>query len=84
MTLSELAGRVASKVDLSQANAQDLLQQVFSEIVEALITDGRVELRRFGIFQLKKRRAYMSTVNEVASAPSPDLTSSRFQIYAAA
>jgi nucleoid DNA-binding protein len=57
MTTSELAARIANKVGQSQVNGQDVLEYTFAEIVEALITDGRVELRRVGIFQLKKRRA---------------------------
>ncbi len=33
-----------------------IVQRVFDGIVEALLENGRIELRNFGIFEVKKRK----------------------------
>ena len=37
--------------------AQEIVQQTFDGIVETLVEEGRIELRNFGVFDVKKRAA---------------------------
>jgi len=57
MTISDLAAIVATKVGLSEATVQDVLEQTVYEILEGLFTKGRSGMPRIGTFQLKKRKA---------------------------
>jgi nucleoid DNA-binding protein len=57
MTKKELTLAIAANLGLPQTLVRDAVQDVFNEIIEALITNGRIELRNFGIFQVKERKA---------------------------
>jgi len=41
---------------LTQTQARKIVQHVLDGIRETLVTEGRIELRNFGIFEVKKRR----------------------------
>jgi len=41
---------------LTQLKTKEIVQQTFNAIVETLIEDGRIELRNFGVFEVKKRK----------------------------
>jgi nucleoid DNA-binding protein len=56
MTKKDLARAIAERVGLPQAQARDVVQRVFAAVIEALVQDGRVELRNFGVFRVKRRR----------------------------
>ena len=36
---------------------KEIVQKTFDAIVETLVTEGRIELRNFGVFEVKKRAA---------------------------
>ena len=36
---------------------KEIVQKTFDAIVETLVEDGRIELRNFGVFEVKKRAA---------------------------
>jgi nucleoid DNA-binding protein len=57
MNISDLAAIVATKVGLSEATVEDVLEQTAYEILEGLITKGRSGMPRIGTFQLMKRKA---------------------------
>ena len=49
-TISEEAG-------LTQQQTKEIVQKTFDAIVECLVREGRVELRNFGVFEVKSRAA---------------------------
>ena len=56
MTKKDMAKKIADDTGLTQIQAGEIIQQVFDGITETLVAEGRVELRNFGIFEVKKRR----------------------------
>ena len=57
MTKAELASQVALKTDLTQRQAADVIDLFLQSIVEALTAGDKVELRGFGSFRRRARRA---------------------------
>ena len=58
MTKSELIARIAvAHPHLELAEAKRAVDTVFDEITKALIKGDRIELRGFGAFRVKTRRA---------------------------
>ncbi len=57
MTKAELAHEVANNSDLNKQQAKVAVQAVLDSIVEALQSGDKVEVRGFGSFRLRKRRA---------------------------
>ena len=48
---------ISDKTGLTQLDIKKVVQLTFDGIVETLLEEGRVELRDFGVFQVKKRKA---------------------------
>jgi nucleoid DNA-binding protein len=57
MTKKEMAKEVAEKFGITLALATKIVQTVFDQIVQTLETTGRIELRDFGVFEVRKRRS---------------------------
>ena len=57
MTKKDLAKTIAQEMGLTQVQAKDLIQRVFEGITETLVNEGRIELRNFGVFEVKHRNA---------------------------
>ena len=57
MTKKEIVRSVAERLNLTQLQIKDIVQNVFDCLVETLVTEGRVELRNFGVFEVRKRAA---------------------------
>ena len=57
MTKSKLISQLAIKTNLSAKDATTVVETVFDEIAASLERGQRVELRGFGSFGLKQRRA---------------------------
>ncbi|MFP1645960.1 HU family DNA-binding protein [Pontitalea aquivivens] len=58
MLKRELAAKVAAEAPgLSRADAEKVIDSVFDAITEALSSGGRVELRGFGAFSVRRRKA---------------------------
>ena len=57
MTKKELASKIAKQFGITQLLALEAVQMVFDGIIETLWHEGRIELRNFGVFEVKKRRA---------------------------
>src|SRR2546422_5969510 len=41
---------------MTQLKTKEIVQWTFDAIVETLIRDGRIELRNFGVFEVKRRK----------------------------
>ena len=57
MTKKEIVKTISEEIGLTQLQTKDIVQRTFDAIVETLVTDGRIELRNFGVFEVKKRAA---------------------------
>ena|SRR5208282_4523802 len=56
MTKKDLASALAAETGIPKLLAQKIVQQVFDGIVDALTKEGRIELRNFGVFEVKLRK----------------------------
>ena len=56
MTKQEMALRIAEKMKLSQNTVKQIVQLTMDGITEVLVTEGRLELRNFGVFEVKTRK----------------------------
>ncbi len=57
MTKKEIASKIAKQFAITQLLALEAVQMVFDSIIETLLNEGRIELRNFGVFEVKRRRA---------------------------
>ena len=57
MTKKEIVKSISDKTGLTQLQIKQIVQLTFDGIIETLLEEGRVELRNFGVFQVKSRRA---------------------------
>ena len=60
MGRKEIIESIAEDLSLTQAKARKIVQKVFEGIPQALAEEGRVELRNFGVFEVKRRAARTS------------------------
>jgi len=62
MIKDDLIQEIAEKPDLSRYLSAQIVQTLLDKIVDGLIKDSRVELRRFGIFKTKSQAARVITL----------------------
>jgi nucleoid DNA-binding protein len=57
VTKKEIVKQISESIDETQLKTKEIVQQTFDAIVETLLRDGRIELRNFGVFEVKRRKA---------------------------
>ena len=57
MTKKEIVKDISEEIGLTQLKTKEIVQKTFDAIVKTLVEDGRIELRNFGVFEVKKRAA---------------------------
>lgn len=57
MTKKDIVRTIAAQLDLPQLRTRELVQRTFDALIETLVQEGRIELRNFGVFQIKRREA---------------------------
>lgn len=57
MTKKEIVKAISEDIGLTQLKTKEIVQKTFDAIVETLIEERRIELRNFGVFEVKKRAA---------------------------
>jgi len=57
MTKKEIVKTISEEIGLTQLKTKEIVQRTFDAIVETLVADGRIELRNFGVFEVKRRAA---------------------------
>ena len=57
MTKRDLARAVSEQTGIPQTQAHEYVQRILGTVLETLAVEGRVELRNFGIFEVKQRAA---------------------------
>ena len=57
MTKKEIVKAISEELGLTQLKTKEIVQKTFDAIVETLVADRRIELRNFGVFEVKERAA---------------------------
>ena len=57
MTKKEIVKAISDELGLTQLKTKEIVQKTFDAIVETLVEDRRIELRNFGVFEVKMRAA---------------------------
>ena len=57
VTKKEIVKQISDELELTQLKVKDIVQKTFDSIVETLLREGRIELRNFGVFEVKRRKA---------------------------
>ena len=55
VTKKEIVKQIADKVGLTQVETKEVVQSTFDAIINAIATESRIELRNFGVFEVKER-----------------------------
>ena len=57
MTKKDIVLRIADATENKQVEVKKVVQKTFDVIIDALTRGEKVELRNFGVFKIKERRA---------------------------
>ena len=57
MTKKEIVKAISEEIGLTQLQTKEIVQKTFDAIINTLVSEGRIELRNFGVFEVKKRAA---------------------------
>src|SRR5436190_23022154 len=56
VTKKEIVKKISEESKLTQLKTKEIVQKTFDAIIETLVTEGRIELRNFGVFEVKQRK----------------------------
>jgi len=57
VTKKEIVKHISEEIGLTQLKTKEIVQKTFDAIIETLVEERRIELRNFGVFEVKKRAA---------------------------
>ncbi|TWU41435.1 DNA-binding protein HU [Novipirellula aureliae] len=57
MTKKDIVRTISEEVGLTQQQTKAIVQKTFDAIIECLVRERRIELRNFGVFEVKPRAA---------------------------
>lgn len=57
MTKKEIVKTISEEIGMTQLKTKEIVQKTFNAIVDTLVEDHRIELRNFGVFEVKRRAA---------------------------
>jgi len=57
VTKKQIIKQLADKFQMSQTDTKNIVQGTFDTIIEVIADNGRIELRNFGVFEVKSRAA---------------------------
>ncbi len=60
MTKKEIVRKISEDIGLTQLKTKDIVQRTLDAIIATLVSEGRIELRNFGVFEVKKRAPRMA------------------------
>ncbi len=55
MTKKEIVKKISEEIGLTQLKTKDIVQRTLDAIIDTLVSEGRIELRNFGVFEVKRR-----------------------------
>jgi integration host factor subunit beta len=57
VTKKEIVKQISEQLGLTQLKTKEIVQKTFDAIVDTLLQEKRIELRNFGVFEVKRRKA---------------------------
>lgn len=57
MTKKDIVRTISEEVGLTQQQTKEIVQKTFDAIIDCLVREQRIELRNFGVFEVKPRAA---------------------------
>ncbi|MDA0808597.1 MAG: integration host factor subunit beta [Planctomycetota bacterium] len=57
MTKKDIVKAISEQIGMTQLKTKEIVQQTFDAIIDTLVREHRIELRNFGVFEVKKRAA---------------------------
>src|SRR5438477_3303884 len=57
VTKKEIVKDISEQLGLTQLKTKEIVQKTFDAIVDTLLSERRIELRNFGVFEVKRRKA---------------------------
>jgi nucleoid DNA-binding protein len=57
VTKKEIVKTISEEIGMTQLKTKEIVQKTFDAIVETLVEERRIELRNFGVFEVKERAA---------------------------
>lgn len=72
MTKKDIVRVISEELGLTQQQTKEIVQRTFDSIVDTLVREGRIELRNFGVFEVKTRAARIARnpkTNEQVQVP---------------
>ncbi len=73
VTKHELALKIAKKLNMPHEDIKRIVQMILDGMIEVLATEGRLELRNFGIYEVKTRKPRTGRnprTGEIVAVPS--------------
>jgi integration host factor subunit beta len=55
VTKKEIVKKISEDIGLTQLKTKDIVQRTLDAIIHTLVSEGRIELRNFGVFEVKQR-----------------------------
>jgi integration host factor subunit beta len=55
VTKKEIVKKISEDIGLTQLKTKDIVQRTLDTIIQTLVSEGRIELRNFGVFEVKRR-----------------------------
>jgi integration host factor subunit beta len=55
VTKKEIVKKISEDIGLTQLKTKDIVQRTLDAIIHTLVSEGRIELRNFGVFEVKVR-----------------------------
>jgi len=56
VTKKDIVKAIADELNITQVAVKRAVQMTFDSIIDTLVKDGRIELRNFGVFEVKRRQ----------------------------
>lgn len=56
MIKADVVKQIARKLDLKERDALEIVDTILESIKDVILRDGRLEVRDFGVFQIKERK----------------------------
>lgn len=57
MTKKEIVRQISELTGVTQLKTKEIVQRTFDAIIDTLAREGRIELRNFGVFEVKRRKS---------------------------
>ena len=57
MTKKDIVLKITDMTGIKQVDVKTIVQKTFDVVVESLVRNEKVELRNFGVFKIKERKA---------------------------